>query len=199
MRFRAIQDNLLDNLNWHHLSVLDARPVDLESQALLDRWHKYSDPNPDAKSVIISLRSQVSDLLQDAGLGHLPVESKEFVYQKVKGVVKGKEQQVGLTVELVAQLAEDAIPGFSSDRKRTTVVRKPRQSTTALAYKALSWTEVPLAYCVDQNWRNANELAGIKEEIQQASNQLKTASIDRDVLGEIGQLFNLRRIGALME
>ena len=144
-------------------------------------------------SVKPNLRRQIAHLLSQAGLDNTPALQMEAIYKTVKREKDRYHMKEPLQIEAVQELA------LAEEVKAATnyAIALPKRNSTI--WQASQWAEIPLANSSGTYWDGKPELEGITEEVYQAARQLEITGIELDSLGPAGRIFDLKRMGTLLE
>ena len=140
-----------------------------------------------------NLRRQIVDLLSQAGLDNTPALHMEAIYKTVKREKDRYNMKEPLQSEAVQEVALAEEVKAAADY----AIALPKKISTI--WQASHWADIPLANSSGTHWDGKPELEGITEEVYQAARQLDVTGIDLDVLGPAGRLFDLKRMGTLLE
>jgi hypothetical protein len=157
----------------------------------------------DLSAAQTKLRRRVADLFYRAGMQSVPVLELETLYQYLRAQSLKGNFSLPEVAEIQQLRTSPALARFSAEIHDATL--RDAQANEARSQhlsvrRAARWSEVPLSSVAGSSrLRNRLELEDILEEVQLASRQLKAVGVALSDLPKAGQLFNLKRLGILLE
>lgn len=213
----------MTSMTWHHLVALALKTeIPLRDRLEMLWWQHLSksveklrkgkskpDRNDGSNAVAwssYSLRSATAKLLTEARLAQLSPVDMEALFQYLKQASKADGFALPVATEIRDLLSSQTLEG-QRERLRAAFVSESDPATQEQKVVsqrkvkcAMDWQEIPLSRIRDgSNMSKQTHLDGVYEEIHQARHQLKAVAIDAEKLGSAAQLFNLRKLGIMME
>lgn len=179
---RAVQAEFLSSVNWKQLLAVNMGRQQ-QAEPVAELWDACERGEGEA------VRRRVAYLLDEAGLDDIPWYRKEAIYNDIA--------QAAATNGLQSFDIQDIVR-LASTREDNVANRENKKRKLRLR-AAQAWTNIPLSICEEKVWKGWPASDGIREELQQASRQVKAVSVSRASFGEAGRLFNLEKLSVLLE